>query len=573
MFDSAILDVALGLAFIFLLVSLLVSALTEMLSGAMKWRSAHLWEGLENLLQSAEARNRLYEHPLIKGLARVRTERVGRVARLLRWRKGAAPSSAPHDWKNGKRGPSYIPSRTFALAMIDIIRRPHEAVIRFEGRLRGAVADAAQDPSRALQVARQIVEETSGTDVPVRVRQEIEKLKTLLDKFSPDKPEGVVAEIETFLKDAPKRWLEQADGSVQTTMDALSPLAHDAAGDVDRFRENVEIWFNDGMERVSGWYKRHTAVWQTGIAFVLAVGMNVDALQITRTLWREPTLRQALVTSAEAYSRTAQAPGELPEAETGVNLKVKLDKVKLFPGGAAVATITLPPDRAKDKEFQLEADASGGNVLIEALDPVPNKDKKDTIGPAKKISLSVPAEAIVAAIRITAEPVDAATKAPVKVRLNGETVDMQVLVVPTSQDTFASLQQQVSGLGLPIGWSCPSTGVAGTATDPGTTVGGPFWCTMPPGKSGGYFDSWSWLTGDRTAGWKFLPMMLLGWMITAAAASLGAPFWFDMLKKVVSVRSSGKAPEEKPLSPKQVSQPTEPGQRPKEADLLDAIKR
>lgn len=38
---------------------------------------------------------------------------------------------------------------------------------------------------------------------------------------------------------------------------------------------------------------------------------------------------------------------------------------------------------------------------------------------------------------------------------------------------------------------------------------------------------------------------LPGWLLTAAAISLGAPFWFDVLKKVVSVRASGKAPDEK----------------------------
>jgi len=37
----------------------------------------------------------------------------------------------------------------------------------------------------------------------------------------------------------------------------------------------------------------------------------------------------------------------------------------------------------------------------------------------------------------------------------------------------------------------------------------------------------------------------LGWLLTAMAISLGAPFWFDILNKVVTVRASGKAPEEK----------------------------
>lgn len=38
---------------------------------------------------------------------------------------------------------------------------------------------------------------------------------------------------------------------------------------------------------------------------------------------------------------------------------------------------------------------------------------------------------------------------------------------------------------------------------------------------------------------------IMGWLLTALAASLGAAFWFDTLKRFVSIRSSGKNPKEK----------------------------
>src|SRR4051812_28075934 len=107
MFESGILDVAIGLGFVFLLLSLMVTAVSEMLAAALKWRATHLWMGLEQLLQSADFRNQLYGHPLIRGLTRM------------------APGAG--DWKGGRNGPSYIPSRTFALALIDTIRQPHAA--------------------------------------------------------------------------------------------------------------------------------------------------------------------------------------------------------------------------------------------------------------------------------------------------------------------------------------------------------------------------------------------------------------------------------------------------------------
>ena len=36
---------------------------------------------------------------------------------------------------------------------------------------------------------------------------------------------------------------------------------------------------------------------------------------------------------------------------------------------------------------------------------------------------------------------------------------------------------------------------------------------------------------------------LLGWIVTALAVSLGAPFWFDLLRKMVNIRQSGRVPE------------------------------
>jgi hypothetical protein len=363
MLNSAILDVAIGLSFVFLLVSLLVTACVEMLSGALKWRSTQLWDGLERLLQSKDARDALYNHPLVKGLTRV---------------EGAKPA-----WNAGKNGPSYIPSRTFALALLDLLRKPDDAATALEARL-------------------------------------------------PASPE---------------------------LRAALRPLVRDAGDDVDRLRENVEIWFNDSMDRVSGWYKRRVAFHQAWLALGLAIFMNIDALQITRTLWREPTLRQALVVNAQAAAQT-------------------------------------PPP---------------------GLGPAPGAD------------------------------------AP--------------------RDRFATLQTEIGGLGLPIGWGCPTAPAAADERALSATVGGGFWCAIAPGESGRRWSSNTWWSTNWPVIVPNFAMMLFGWLLTAAATSLGAPFWFDTLKRVTSIRSSGKAPEERPLSPKQVPQPREPGQRPREADLLDALKK
>ena len=45
--------------------------------------------------------------------------------------------------------------------------------------------------------------------------------------------------------------------------------------------------------------------------------------------------------------------------------------------------------------------------------------------------------------------------------------------------------------------------------------------------------------------WAVVPTHLAGWILTAIAASLGAPFWFDTLNKFMNVRAAGTSPTEK----------------------------
>lgn len=94
MLNSSILDIALGMVFLFVLISLLCSAINEMLAQFLRMRAKNLEAGLMNLLQSGEGNKLvedLYKHPLINGLS-----------------------------KTGQK-PSYIPPKSFTLALIDIV--------------------------------------------------------------------------------------------------------------------------------------------------------------------------------------------------------------------------------------------------------------------------------------------------------------------------------------------------------------------------------------------------------------------------------------------------------------------
>ncbi len=90
---SAAVEVAIGLAYLYVLLSLLCSALGEMIAQLTSARGKELKAGLRRLLADQQILDDLYAHPLIKSLTR----------------------------KPAGSVPSYIPPRTFALALLDVI--------------------------------------------------------------------------------------------------------------------------------------------------------------------------------------------------------------------------------------------------------------------------------------------------------------------------------------------------------------------------------------------------------------------------------------------------------------------
>jgi hypothetical protein len=84
---------------------------------------------------------------------------------------------------------------------------------------------------------------------------------------------------------------------------------------MEKLQENIEQWFNDAMERVSGWYKRWTQVVQLVIAILLVLAANADTLMLAKSFSRDDALRASVVTVAEkAVQNTAGTPTENAQA-------------------------------------------------------------------------------------------------------------------------------------------------------------------------------------------------------------------------------------------------------------------
>lgn len=394
MFGSSVLETAIGLIFVFLLVSMLVTIANEMLAALLSSRARCLGRGLARLI-GKEWMQKVYAHPLISG---------------------AAGKEAPSVFN---RGPAYIPSRSFANVMMSIVQHETSALATSRQSLRALLASATRTSATMDALILQL--QDAAAALPVQDGLERTIVGDLLRQLD---HASTYADVHRFIDAMPGRYLRQTleafpAGDLRTT---LLTLFDDAHNDLGKMKENIEVWFNSGMDRVNGWYKRRTQVVVAILSLGMAVALNVDTIQIVRHLQTYAGARDAIVAQAAQFARTDPSPA------TGM-----------------------------------------------------------------------PAQ-------------------------------------------FDTVQNRLQDLAIPIGW-----------VDAGT----------PAERDKGQ------IRPRSGAEVRILLMQHgLGWLLTALAASLGAPFWFDMLNRVVSIRATGKPPNEEPKPPNAVSVPVEPGQSPREADRL-----
>jgi hypothetical protein len=279
MFGLELLDVVIGLMFVYLLLSLLATAVNEYISAVLNRRGKELARGIGRLLDDLEApealehafkgvrvkpaagaqpgaatvsdtrpiTERFYDHPLIRPLA----TRRGRLF---------------DPFNKAPRLPSYIPARTFALALLDVLGYSEPSA--------GDPEPAPGSKEAALVGIMKLLKRESPLD--------LSELKVMLEKANLP-PEAV------------QRILVASTGA-QTRLQHL----HDG----------VEVWFNNAMDRVSGAYKRNVQGWLLAIGIVIAFAMNADTIQMWRQLSANDELRTAMV---------ERATSTLPTLDTIVN--------------------------------------------------------------------------------------------------------------------------------------------------------------------------------------------------------------------------------------------------------------
>ena len=318
---SPALDLAIGLAFIFFLLATLASALHELLASALGLRARTLEQGLRSMLEDPEKGWNLvddfYDNDLIRSLYRTASpvepgsDPAGDEPEPVKTARDEV-KNARHDLMKANTAAD---RKALAAVVLQKTDRLHEK--RGDGR------NAAKAKERGrITRASGFFHRTSGPSyISPRVFA-----ATVLDNLFP------AAGAKTVFDDA-----DEFVGHLPEALALrLKPLIDDADKSVEKFRENLERWFDDTMARVSGWYKRKSQIILAVIGVLLVIALNANTLVIGSTLWHDSAIRGAVVAQAQNAKAGGSSPEENAKAAAKAIEGVKQVGVPLGWRGAAV---------------------------------------------------------------------------------------------------------------------------------------------------------------------------------------------------------------------------------------------
>lgn len=506
MFGLEILDIVIGLTFVYLLLALAATAINEYVSAYLNMRGNELAKGIARLLDDLDGDEAVQR--ALKGLdakARITGGNLveqfysHRLIRPLATRRGPWWNKAEN--KKKPRLPSYIPARTFALALLDILGYHDQDANRKDS---SAPTPNAQTPAAVAQ-----------TPAAERPRTELDEVLDLLKRESPlDVSEHLGGLKELLLNTGLEQNVRtQLLGAVASTQTRLQKL-HDS----------TEVWFNNSMDRVSGAYKRYTQGVLFVIGLILAFALNADTIQMWTTLAKNDALRTAMAN---------RAAGLLPALDTMVNGPPADTAAKDSTPAQPSTTVTDSPSAPVPANPLGDTAGNRGSTDSASTGTNPPPAKVDSTKTPQPISPDSAAKLRYLAARAMLDSME--------LRLGWTREDLVYLGLArrksATPDSTAARQNKAN----------VNTGKGATGAVAARRSGEP---AAQPAKAQG--EPKKVKDPRATPWWVHLGRILLkiiGLLMTGLAVSLGAPFWFDMLNKVISIRAAGRSPEERLKSP------------------------
>ncbi|MEG4278765.1 hypothetical protein QUA62_14960 [Microcoleus sp. MON1_C1] len=382
-----IIDIIIGLVFIYLTLSLLASEIQELIATVLQWRAEHLKKSIEVLISGGsegakdplqfkrvgQLANSIYTNPMIKDLNQGAKGLLSEGFRSVTHRMGDfyhGVTGTKNVFGNKSSGPSYIPAECFSASLLETLKVSSllssiskTRLERFKNLQLAQIQQIGQNlslPDATKPIIEQefrwltaefnrVVEdyqnnlaslnnsldrmseklgfyindsqvylpetELAGREfqrhmafVKARFDSKIERV-ALLGQLQPSfsnllntvkKSQDTVAEIMDIKEESPiyqqiQETLDSMPESLKRSLYILAQRAEKGGGDtqeqLQRFQQEIEIWFDQSMQRASGVYKRNARGVAILLGTAIAVAANADTINIIDRLSKDSMLR------------------------------------------------------------------------------------------------------------------------------------------------------------------------------------------------------------------------------------------------------------------------------------------
>ncbi|MBZ0298883.1 MAG: hypothetical protein K8J31_04035 [Anaerolineae bacterium] len=363
MLNSAIIEVAIGLIFVFSLLSILVTQINNVVISILNLRARRLKEQLDIMLSDPVIRAKILTHPLIRMVdAKVSdfiltdSEESARLTEEI----------ARRMTEKQKARVDYIPTDAFVDVLVDVLTE------RAGGKLYEALEKVINDmdPSVDKSLFRQILREVqlSGTG--------LDKLRELIANLSdPETKRKMLVALNLVDAALDKLKAENSDLiplllGVRQIKDKYLETALMAvlntASNISQARKKIGDWFDGSMERATNKYIKEMQRISILISLLLALLLNVDTLFLARVLWEDPALRTSVAVTAAAtapqlanqvqnQANPALGEGTVEEVQQAVN-EAQATLETLLELRLPIGWVIQPVTEAVNKDLALSAD-------------------------------------------------------------------------------------------------------------------------------------------------------------------------------------------------------------------------
>ncbi|MFM5900127.1 MAG: hypothetical protein ACKPFI_05430 [Dolichospermum sp.] len=517
-----ILDVALGLIFIYLILSLLASEIQELITTVLQWRAEHLKKSVEIFLagdvQNSEMPavvqlvNRIYGNPLIQSINQEAKGLLTTLPRRVTWlvaslfsflRKSNSRLRKETVFGDQKRSaPSYIGGDNFADTFMDTLQLPTLVKKITEIRLEKFKKETLDEIIQVLiTLESRINNQKISSDLAKNIAKDYKQLEfeynRIINEFKNEKYDIYMS--INLMKNSLDKYIYYFESKIENYEDILDkPL-----GELKFLKKEL---FEDPEK-----------------AIILG-GLKPNINEIVKAIKKGSDIYDEIIANlqdkdSETYKKVKELIDSLPDSViSSIETMAKRAQMRAKTTEEGITLLRKEIENSFDSSMErasgvYKRNAKGVAILIGiSLAIATNTDTFHIVDRLSKDSLL--------------------REIIIKKAVEVESFNDLGMNQPDPNDILKDVE-------LPIGWTIPNLTqqICGDVVSAENAIV----CVVKNGQSNVSVKEIDWKNFKISKSPIFrILMMIGGWFISGIAIAMGAPFWFDLLSKVMNVRNAGK---------------------------------